>query len=381
MKKLAKIGIALLAIINFSACTQDDEFTFTAKEDPDGIMFSNTATGAYTLSAANGTNLAERFVWNEVDMGVQTPVTYELQASTGESFTTMSVLSEGTATNAAVTVNQMLDLAEEAGLDNDPETDAPNTGTLYFRVRAYAGSDAANTVEQFSDVMAVDVMLPEDTGGVEEPKMNLYLVGDATAAGWNNNNNNTPLFRNAENENLFYYEGKFNAGAFKLLEVLGEWQPQWGIKDGNFTNSTILGGDPDNITVATAGYYKLTVNVEEMTYTFVEIDASAAATYDTIGLVGEGTSVGWPGDDNPTPDIELTQSTYNEHIWYAQNVALTEAAIKFRAEKAWDVNWGAATFPSGQGTFGGPDIPATEGTYNVWFNDLTGRYLFIPVAE
>ncbi|UJH92548.1 SusE domain-containing protein [Antarcticibacterium sp. 1MA-6-2] len=181
MKKLAKIGIALLAIINFSACTQDDEFTFTAKEDPHGIMFSNAATGAYTLTASNGNNLAERFVWNEVDMGVQTPVTYELQGSSSESFSYMSVLAEGTATNAAVTVNQMLDLAEEAGLDNDPETEAPNTGTLYFRVRAYAGSDAANSVEQFSDVMSINVMLPEDDGGAEAPKMNLYLVGDATA--------------------------------------------------------------------------------------------------------------------------------------------------------------------------------------------------------
>ncbi|UJH92946.1 SusF/SusE family outer membrane protein [Antarcticibacterium sp. 1MA-6-2] len=188
---------------------------------------------------------------------------------------------------------------------------------------------------------------------------------------WSNINNNTPLFRDAENENLYYYEGKFNVGAIKLLEILGEWQPQWGIKDGNFTNSTILGGDPDGINVTTAGFYKLTVNVDEMTYTFTEIDASNAATYTTIGLVGEGTSVGWPNEDNPTPDIELTKSTFNEHIWYAQNVTLTEGSIKFRAEKAWDVNWGAGTFPSGQGTFGGPDIPAMEGTYNVWFNDLT----------
>lgn len=91
MKKLAKIGIALLAIINFSACTQDDEFTFIAQEDPSGIMFTNTATGTYTLSASNGESLAERFVWNAVDMGVQTPITYELQASVNESFSSISV--------------------------------------------------------------------------------------------------------------------------------------------------------------------------------------------------------------------------------------------------------------------------------------------------
>ena len=373
MKKLAKIGIALLAIINFSACTEDDGFTFIAKEDPDGIMFTNTTTGSYTLSTSNRTGLAERFVWNEVDMGVQTPVTYELQGAPTEAFTSMTVLAQGTATNAAVTVSQMLDLAEEAGLDNDPETEAPNSGTIYFRVRAYAGSDAANGVEQFSDVMAVNVVLPEE-GGAEEPKMQLYLVGDATAAGWSNDNNNTPLFRDPQNENIFYYEGKFNAGAFKLLETLGAWQPQWGIKDGNFTNSTILGGDPDGITVATEGYYSLTVDTEEMTYTFTEIDASGATNYNTIGLIGPATPGGWDSD------TDMTQSGYNPHIWYMNDVELAEGEAKFRANDAWDTSWGNTTFPSGQGANNNdPNIPVSEGTYDVWFNDLSGRYLFIPV--
>ena len=63
------------------------------------------------------------------------------------------------------------------------------------------------------------------------------------------------------------------------------------------------------------------------------------------------------------------------------DVELSEAGIKFRTNQAWDVNWGGGqNFPSGQST--GDDIMVSKaGTYNVWFNDLTGRYIFIPQAE
>lgn len=387
MKKLKILIVGILAVLSFNSCSEEDDFTFVAQEDPEGVFFVNSTAGSYTLRAANRDNLGERFVWNEVDFDVPTTVRYELQASTNESFSDFAVMGSDIAeTNFAVSVGNMLDLAADAGLDNDPETEAPNTGTLYFRVRAYAGNNSSNNVEQISEPLAVNIVLPEATGdGEEQPaKPQFYLVGDATAAGWDPANNNMPLFRDAENDNIFYFEGRFAGGAdvegFKLVEVIGEWQPQWGLSEGNLTNSTLLGGDPAAFPVDEDAFYSLMVNAEDMTYTFEPIDAADAATYETIGLVGEGTSVGWPSDDNPTPDIEFTNSTFNSHIWYAENVTLTEGPIKFRAEKAWDINWGGDTFPSGRATLGGNDIAATAGTYNIWFNDLSGRYILIPVA-
>ena len=221
MKKLTLLFIAFIAILSFTACTEDDDFTFTAKPDPDGIAFMNQTANTYTLRAPNTDNLAERFVWNEVDFGVQTPVNYELQGAGKEAFSNYSVLGDVTENNLAVTVGDMLELANEAGLDNDPETDAPNSGNIYFRVRAYVGTDAANVVEQTSDILSVSVTLPESSEGIEL-KRELYLVGDATAAGWNNNNNNTPIFRDGENDDIYYFDGRFAGGdgveGFKLLE-------------------------------------------------------------------------------------------------------------------------------------------------------------------
>jgi len=385
MKRFSIFLLTMIALIGFSSCEHDDDVVFTAQPDPEGVVFTSSFAGNYTLSSAASNNLAERFVWSDVDFGAPTTVTYELQGSPSQDFSSFDVIGTTSETNLGVTVAQMMSLAADAGLDNDPATeDMPNTGSVYFRVRAYAGTDGGNALEEISEPAALNVTLPEDVEEGGETKMNLFFVGDATAPGWDNNNNNIPLFRDSENDNVFYFQGRFAGGegveGFKLLSMRGAWQPQWGLSEGNFTNSEILGGDPSAFPVDTDAYFNFSVNTEDMTYTFEEVDASGAANYDVIGLVGEGSSVGWPGDDNPTPDIQLTQLNFDPHIWYAESVTLTDGPIKFRANLAWDTSWGGGeNFPSGQAT--GDDIMASAGTYEVWFNDLTGRYIFIPLEE
>ena len=374
--------MAFVTFIGINACSSDDDVVFIAQPDPEGIAFTNSFNQTYILTPATTGNVAERFVWNLVDFSAPTNITYELQGSTTSDFASFDVLGETTGNNLAVSVEQLMSLAEDAGLDADPETEALNTGQIYFRVRAYAGSDGGNPLDASSEIASITVVLPEATGEEGPTFRDFFLVGDVTAAGWDPNNNNTPLFRDPANADLYHFTGRFAGGdgkeGFKLLEMLTQWQPQWGLDGGNLTSSDILGGDPAAFPVTADGYYSLTLNADELTYTFEPYDASEATTYDVIGLVGDGTSVGWPGDANPTPDIQLTQSEFDPHLWYVNDIALTDGPIKFRANLAWDVNWGSDTFPSGLATQNGPDIPATEGVYDLWFNDITGRYILIP---
>ena len=376
MKKLRILLLAFVATISFNSCSDDEGFTFIAQEDPDGISFVNSTSASYVLRSNNAQGLGERFVWNAVDFDVPTTVRYELHGSSDPTFANYDVIASDIAeTNYAVTVGQMISIAEEAGLDNDPNTEAPNMGMIYFRVMAYAGTNTNNNVIQTSEPISLNVELFEATDGEEPALPNFYLVGDATAAGWNPNNNNTPLFRDGTNPDIYYYTGRFAGGAdvegFKLLETLGNWQPQWGVKDGVLTNSTILGEDPGAIKAAADAYYTLTMDVDAMTYSFESYDASAAATYVTIGVIGDATANGWDADQ------DMTQSTFDPHIWYIQGIELGDGEIKFRAGDAWDISWGADTAESGLATLGGPNIPAAAGTYNIWFNDITGRYLLI----
>ena len=378
MKKFSILFLAFIALLSFSACTQDDDIVFVAQPDPEGIQFSNSFQNTYVLPSGNPDNLAERFVWNEVDFNAPTTITYELQGSADEAFGDFMVIGSTDNNNLGVSIGQMRDLAEDAGLDNDPETEAPNNGTVYFKVRAFAGDGEGNALEEFSETIGLNVELPEAEEEGEAPKMELYLVGDATAAGWDPANNNTPLFRDGENENIYYFEGRFAGGGdiegFKFLQTTA-WQPQWGLSNGELTNSDILGNDPNAFPVEDDAYYSLMVNVDEMTYTWEEIDESAAEVQTNIGIIGDATPGAW--DD----DTDMTQSEFNPHIWYIEGIELTDGEAKFRADDAWDLDWGGATPVSGETTVAGPNIPVIAGTYDVWFNTLDGRYIFIPQGE
>ena len=95
----------------------------------------------------------------------------------------------------------------------------------------------------------------------------------------------------------------------------------------------------------------------------------------TISIVGSGVN-GWP----PTNGPEIVLST-NDNITYTiTNLTVTTGFIKFRQDYAWDTNWGGNTFPNGQGTQNGPDIPTIAGTYDVTLNRVNGTYTFIGTA-
>tara|TARA_R100000935_G_scaffold58471_1_gene95736 strand:- start:389 stop:1519 length:1131 start_codon:yes stop_codon:yes gene_type:complete len=376
MKKLSILLFALVAFTGLNSCTSDDDVVFIAQPDPEGISFVNSFNANYVLTAATATNIAERFVWNTVDFDVPTNITYALYGSTDALFENADLLGTTGENNLAVTVRQLINLAEDAGLDNDPNTDAPNMGTLYFQVQAYAGSDGGNGLSETSEVKSITVVLPE-TGEEEEVLKNFFMVGDATAAGWNPNNNNTPLFRDGTNSDVYHFTGRFAGGAgvegFKLLEVLNVWDSQWGIKDGNLTSREILGSDPGAFPVAADAYYTFTMDIDAMTYTFVPYAASGATTYATIGIIGDSTPDGWDADQ------DMTKSEFDPHIWFIKGIELNDGEMKFRADNDWAVNWGGNTAMSGLATPDGPNVPVSGGTYDIWFNDLTGRYIFIKL--
>ena len=100
----------------------------------------------------------------------------------------------------------------------------------------------------------------------------------------------------------------------------------------------------------------------------------------SVAVVGEAAG-GWPGDPgNPGPeDVHQMTSTDGEN-WTLNGLTLTtfatDGGIKFRANNAWDINWGAAEFPAGTGTQSGANIQCIAGTYDVTFNSTTGVYNF-----
>lgn len=198
----------------------------------------------------------------------------------------------------------------------------------------------------------------------ELSRESLFMVGNMFGVNeWNNSSSQFIMFRSAPDA-LDTYTGKFKAGSeFKLITAanLGTWNAFGAESNG------VLSTQGGNITgIDTEGYYTLTVDLAGLSYKIESYDASKAATYNTIGLIGDFN--GW------SADLVLSQASYDPHIWSVDNVTLSGGGIKFRADADWAVSWGGATFPYGGGS--GENIPVTDGTYYIMFNDLTGEYVF-----
>lgn len=359
IKRFSVITLIGILFLVFSSCDDTSEiFTISAPTAP---VLSELGFTNLELDAVNTGNPAITLNWNEADYGIQASINYAVQFANDEAFTTPITAATITG-NSSITlsVNELNSAAGNAGLNPF------EWKILYARVVSTLGSQ--NTESAVSNSIQVNVY----------PYFNYtfndyYLVGSATAPDWNNNNNNPALFRDASDTNVFYYTGYFGSGEFKVLEVKGLWQPQWGTNDTSTIDVNPGGGsDPgtfpnNNSAIAAAGYYTFKINLASKTFTFDAFDATGITSPASLTLKGTSTA-----------DIAMTALAFDGHIWYASNVRLTPGDVNFATGAG--SNWGSSTSFSGVATDGGGLIPViVEDDYDVWFNDLTGQYILIPL--
>ena len=316
------------------------------------VITAPVAGAEILLSGAAPDDVITTFTWSDYNTyGVNVTYLLEVSKKGANNFSTLGSVMNAKSFEAT---NKVLnDAVLKAGLEADVK------GEVDVRVTATSKS-TGGTIEKVSNIVTFKV-----TPYVAFK--NMFLVGNATAANWNNNNNNQAIFRDASNANKFHFIGKFGAGEFKFLEILGNWQPQWGLKAGLVANSD--GGDPGTFVTSAAGYYSFTMDILAKTYTLTPYTGTMT-DYSTIGMIGDFN--GWGGD------LALEQSTYDSHQWSLKDITITTTGkFKFRADGAWTVNWGADTELSGKGVQDGGNIPLTAGTYDIYFNDIDGRYQFI----
>lgn len=117
------------------------------------------------------------------------------------------------------------------------------------------------------------------------------------------------------------YEGYVyfaDAGEFKFTEG-----PNWDVNWGDTGADGILDSGGDNISIAEAGYYKINVNLADMTYSITKTD---------WGLIGSATPGGWDTGTNMEFDAD-------SKTWTAE-IDLSAGDIKFRANDDWAINLG-----------------------------------------
>lgn len=352
--------LAVLVFLGIMSC-QDRELITIEPESAPIVM--DLSTQNLVLDPNFPSNPAITVSWDPAKFNVPVETKYSVEISATEGFETKEVVGSTTqsVTHLSFSNVQMNNAAKKIGF-------VPGVAQkMYFRVVSFIG---VNDYEQVSNVTSLMI-----TPYLAAPIYNfvdLYLVGDATAAAWDNNSDNKnllPLLKTAE-DNQYTFTGFFKQGGFKMIKVKGSWDAQFGL--GAASGMLSIDGGSGNIPVAADGYYKLTVNTADLTYTFEPATVSTT-TYDNISIIGNV-------NGNWDTDTQLTQSTFDPHVWSIHSVSLKEGEFKFRANNAWDVSWGTNAAFFGTAVQGGDNIPlGAEWTYDVYFNDATGAYTIIPV--
>lgn len=123
-------------------------------------------------------------------------------------------------------------------------------------------------------------------------------------------------------------------------------EPNWDVNWGDDGADGTLDPDGANIEAPNAGYYKLNVDLNNMTYSMLNTD---------WGLIGSATAGGWDSDQDMTYDPEAK-------VWTI-TTDLSAGEIKFRANDAWDLEYGDT----------GADFRLDQGGDNIAI-DAAGNY-------
>ncbi|MBF9254570.1 SusE domain-containing protein [Pontibacter sp. 172403-2] len=289
------------------SCEKDEEkLTVT----PTGIPELTVSTTSPALSSETAADDAVTFSWTPLDLTWSVPeysydaAKYTLQlAPAGTDFAAPEEVALGSSTEKTYTVADFNKLL----LKMELPTGAP--ASLDVRLQTSIGPNVEPT---YSNVVTVTA-----TPYVDIPDYpSLYVPGQYQ--GWAPDV--APKISSPKDDGI--YEGYVFmnvADGFKFTSKPNWDGPNYG--DGG-TGKLSTDGGAGNLTVKEPGYYLLKANTKDLTW---------SATKTTWGVIGDATG-SWDNDKDLTYD-ETTK------VWSA-TLPLSVGEIKFRANDAWDLNYG-----------------------------------------
>jgi hypothetical protein len=313
MKKLYIFALLSMVLLAFAACDEEQEFgpVINTDTNPPELL---TPTARYQKIIDAGDSLeVMTFVWTDVNFGVNTPISYSLYVdSAGRAFENAAVLGTTTETFLTLSVEQLNTfLLEDMGFP------ANESSQLELMVTA----SIADVEPLSSDPVPVSFapFFQDDEPEVPAPNMlwvpGAYQEWDPASA---------PTIREIS-ENV--YEG------YVYLNIPTGYKftshPNWdNINYGDAGEEGVLTTDGAAPSLGTdiAGYYRFIVNTEELTY--------SADLITSFGIIGTATPGQWDSS---------TEMTFDEEngVWTVTQ-DLVAGALKFRANDAWDINYGPA---------------------------------------
>ena len=353
--KITKYFLSMAAALGMIAgCQKPDMVQIAAPEDVVAPVLE-AVEGPIEITPSNMVDGKVAFTWSLADYGVMTQVNYSLEAATAANPDTKVTITSGITANAAALEagNISTEIAYEtlnAILFNDLKLNDGVAEDVLFTIAAKLGEYApvySNSVAVSCKVTAAEKQYPK-----------------LTVAGSYAYNNWTP----GKGQFVFDFEGtdaKYS-GVIDFGEDVSALQfkfvgEAWGNNEFSVpagetqapeaAELPLVAGGGDNIAAYTTHrFYSLTLDkaTPKVTKNF---------SFNTLGVIGDATPTGWDADT----DMQFNPEKQRFYV----DLTLIDGKIKFRADDAWDVNWGGA---EGVLSAGGADIAVTAGDYRIYVN-------------
>ena len=281
--------------------------TVTPFADPSVLTSANSAV---TVALATASSPSNTFSWTSSFISYPGMITYTLQYdSAGKNFVAPNEIAAGAAVvSKGLTQGEMNSTALTSGIAGG------SLGKVEYRIKAVTALGAI----AYSNIVNVTIQS-------YLPILRMYLPGSYQAATGNGNNWDPPTapelirdLRSGVFNDLYYIYIYLPAGAEFKVTIGRSWDVNYGGSGGNLSTS---GG---NFSVATSGYYRVSVNRTTLKYDIRE---------GRMGFVGGATGAGW----NP-PNVFPTYAMGNAatNLFVGINTFVANQGWKLIDNNAWD---------------------------------------------
>ncbi|MDI6403032.1 SusE domain-containing protein [Balneolaceae bacterium ANBcel3] len=351
MRNLTFYLLSIALVTALVSCDRDSGPVMTSSPEAPSIT-GPEAGGSFQLVEDEADQPLFTMEWTETDYGFQAAVEYSVQMSDPEdNFEAYRTVATSRTQSVTITTGQMNSALLAEGY--------PDGMPAEVLLRVAAAVSGLEDDPQYSE----PIMLTFTPYLVEVDYPAIYVPGGyQSASGYQNDwspDVAPALYSIQDNDR---YEGYvYMAGDNNEFKFTAErsWELNWGDDGADGT----LQQDGANIVHPGPAYYKINVDLNDMTYTTLET---------SWGLIGDATPDGWDADQDMTYDPD-------EKVWTI-TLDLTAGEIKFRANDDWALNYGDNI---GNGTLedGGNNIPVAEaGNYTVIL-DLSGPIYTYQVIQ
>ena len=347
MKKLFYSIIALAGILAASCSTDEDKLVF----DPSASVAPALGTLSGTTLASDGTDLT--FEFTQPTYNVDAAKLYTLYVSDSQDFTKQEKLA-ATVSGTTVTVKQSALNSVILNLGGVADAEF----TVYLRLDSWLANNKNTAVETSltqSNVISATFVPYNQLILDKDVYDHVWVQGDY--CGWShdksqflyNYNKDGKTFTGVVDFADKAVNGIKFTGAASWEDATGNWgsEAQAEAEEAN-SIQLINGGGSQNIICYSKRFYGFTLDKNSLV---LSKDWGA----DVIGIVG-----GF-NDWGNQPDIEMNYNKDYVRFW-ADAEFTSDTEIKFRADGAWDFNWGK------DGNVGGDNITVSAGKYRVYLD-------------